>query len=512
MGSKRRSPPDLPGMYFDVERNRYFPLRGGAAGGNSRVKTEADQIRRNEELARIQREESLLRKARIPKAAFAGVEKAEDGNTVFSLLRQRELSGHSWKTKTGTNSFDFQRQILETDIKSLNFKQQPEIRSYGYDVPCEGGIEQCQLELQTGEGLIKVDAMMAAGRHFLHTLRVCRPGDASVLGSAPSATGDLLPRTRLEGGHIPSEAPVLRPIFAKVGCTSMITSVKKLNQWRDDDNSRLAENVIFTTLGVGKEGGLVHLMPTRQETFFVDQYYPSVSRSRVRFNSDVYTAACNPRGKQASVGLTKGSAVLDIERDEVVSLLISKSSAQAQEFDNMGNVVVCGHRNGTILTYDLRRPLSVGQHGRRESRNHHEKMQMGSAISSISLLRRNEQYLIASAVNGEMWQWDRRLTGRGPVQTFEGHVNTHHPLKFRLDPSERILAAGGMDFTLRLWSVTSGRLLHVERNLGCIPKTVCWNYSYCTSNTDRRDLGLDDSEAYPEKVKNSRQTLRGYLQ
>ncbi|KAL3702508.1 hypothetical protein R1sor_020530 [Riccia sorocarpa] len=500
MGSKRRntdSPPAIPGMYYDPERNRYYALRPDTPAWSSRLKTVAEQKWRDQEAAKIEREEWILRKGRIPKAVFAGVEKFEDGNTLFSLLRKREQSGHSWKMKTGTNSLDFQRQILEADIRSMNFRKEPQISSYA-SVPCDGGIEQCQLELQTVEGLIKTDAILAAGFNKLQIFQLRQPGDASVMRSGHSTSrGNIHPSPFTHGGsEIETrgadsclKAPILRPIFSELALTSKITSMKKLNEWQEDDDTpenRLTGSVIFTTLGNGTEGGFVYLMRSRQDGFDEDSR-PITSRARVRFNSDIHTAACNPRGKQASMGLSRGSAVLDLETNEITSVFNFRSSPQAQEFDNMGNVLLCGHRNGMILTYDLRCPPPVGgstRHERREARlrkDYEQKMQMGSAVSSMSILRRNEHYLIASAVNGEMWQWDRRLPERGPVRTFEGHINSHYPLTFRLDPTERILAAGGADATLRLWSVKTARLLHVERYLGCIPNTVCWNYSYCTS-------------------------------
>lgn len=51
---------DLPGMYFDVERNRYFPLKSRmSTNEDSRMKSAAEQLRQDEESARSAREVSI---------------------------------------------------------------------------------------------------------------------------------------------------------------------------------------------------------------------------------------------------------------------------------------------------------------------------------------------------------------------------------------------------------------------------------------------------------------------
>ncbi|OAE25663.1 hypothetical protein AXG93_4368s1230 [Marchantia polymorpha subsp. ruderalis] len=183
MGSKR-PPPDLPGMYFDVERNRYFPLKSRmSTNEDSRMKSAAEQLRQDEESARSAREDAILYKRRIPKTAFSAMEKSEDGNAILRLLYQRELSGHNWRKRAGANCSVFERQILESYTGHMNSSrvQPPKIWTY-LSVHCDGGIEQCRLDIQTASGQVEVDAMVVGGFNEVQTLQVCGPEDISIWG------------------------------------------------------------------------------------------------------------------------------------------------------------------------------------------------------------------------------------------------------------------------------------------------------------------------------------------
>ncbi|BBM98798.1 DDB1- and CUL4-associated factor 4 [Marchantia polymorpha subsp. ruderalis] len=487
MGSKR-PPPDLPGMYFDVERNRYFPLKSRmSTNEDSRMKSAAEQLRQDEESARSAREDAILYKRRIPKTAFSAMEKSEDGNAILRLLYQRELSGHNWRKRAGANCSVFERQILESYTGHMNSSrvQPPKIWTY-LSVHCDGGIEQCRLDIQTASGQVEVDAMVVGGFNEVQTLQVCGPEDISIWGDGSFMSQN---NPRIFESYSVKKSAILRPVFVKLPFTSMITSVKKFmdsEHENDEDIRHSTQNVILTTLGNGGEGGSIYLMRDGQDVLS-ERSRPFSGPLRVQINSDIYTAECSPRRKQVSLGLKAGAAILDIERSEVYRTFIAKSSVLAQQFDNSGNLLLCGYRNGMIIPYDLRLPPpSTSQTRKRNTRSrqspHYEGMQMRSTVCSMSLLRSNEFYLIASAMDGQIWQWDRRISGRGPVQTYEGHVNTHSLLQVRLDPSERLLASGGTDGALRIWSVKSSRLLHVERKLSCVPKRICWNTSHCTSN------------------------------
>jgi WD repeat-containing protein 21A len=86
----------------------------------------------------------------------------------------------------------------------------------------------------------------------------------------------------------------------------------------------------------------------------------------------------------------------------------------------------------------------------------------------------DENYLLASAMNGVIQQWDRRMVENGAVRTYEGHSNTHTSLQMGVDPSETFLVSGGEDRAVRIWSLTSGRLLHTQTGFSSPTTSVCW--------------------------------------
>lgn len=94
--------------------------------------------------------------------------------------------------------------------------------------------------------------------------------------------------------------------------------------------------------------------------------------------------------------------------------------------------------------------------------------------------------------------YDHRLTQRGPVQSYEGNVNSHTRIEIGIDPSEKVVMSGehdqdshkclyddstdtdnlqlsgGEDFYIRLWNIKSGELLFKDRFMNSIPSAVCW--------------------------------------
>lgn len=77
-------------------------------------------------------------------------------------------------------------------------------------------------------------------------------------------------------------------------------------------------------------------------------------------------------------------------------------------------------------------------------------------------------------MDGSIRLYDHRLTRRGPVQSYEGHVNSHTHIELGIDPYERFVMSGGEDFKLRLWSIKSGELLYENKVADLVPSVVCW--------------------------------------
>jgi WD repeat-containing protein 21A len=90
---------------------------------------------------------------------------------------------------------------------------------------------------------------------------------------------------------------------------------------------------------------------------------------------------------------------------------------------------------------------------------------------------------MASSMDGTIKLYDQRMVKRGVgVQTYEGHVNSHTPIEFGIDPSERFILSGGDDCYTRIWSIKSGQLMSENKFSNSVPSVVCWSAdeSTCT--------------------------------
>lgn len=99
---------------------------------------------------------------------------------------------------------------------------------------------------------------------------------------------------------------------------------------------------------------------------------------------------------------------------------------------------------------------------------------MPSSISCLRSLQLYDQYFLASSMDGTVKLYDHRLTKRGAVQSYEGHVNSHTRIQLGVDQSERFVMSGGEDCKLRIWSVRSGELLFQDKFSNSVPSAVCW--------------------------------------
>ncbi|XP_078149239.1 uncharacterized protein LOC144544582 [Carex rostrata] len=71
-------------------------------------------------------------------------------------------------------------------------------------------------------------------------------------------------------------------------------------------------------------------------------------------NVTVWTVDCNSSGTYAALGTSTGPALLDLETRSLVRFYRIESDILSLQFLSSGNVVLCGLRSGSILTFDPR--------------------------------------------------------------------------------------------------------------------------------------------------------------
>ncbi|CAI0546222.1 unnamed protein product [Linum tenue] len=406
-------PQELPGFYYDAEKNRYFPLKGPIPG-SSRASSSSSSS-------------SYAADRKNPKQNTSQADKyCRTRVKTHRLLQGRELNGNVVSVSKSKYNFVQEYQKAQASQPVVWRYQEPG------ELACDGGLDQTSFCIQKPDGQVNMDILVAGGINGC--LRV------TTLGSETSnSTVCLLKFMELEEyGVAPSR-------IASMSCTI----------WTADCNSNAREAVI--------------------------------GNSYNSFLPYCHTKCC--------FRTNLGAALVNLETGIISWLCRSKSDVLSQQLNKAGNVVLCGLRNGAILSVDTRE--KQGHSGRRSHRvqsiplgnraQHRASwfrvegnidpattVCMPSSVCSLVSLQLYDQYFLASSMDGAIKLYDHRLTNRGAVQVYEGHVNSHTRLQLKVDPSERFLMAGGEDCHLRLWSVKSGKLLFDEKVSDAVPSTVCW--------------------------------------
>ncbi|XP_021901680.1 uncharacterized protein LOC110817444 [Carica papaya] len=213
---------------------------------------------------------------------------------------------------------------------------------------------------------------------------------------------------------------IWRPIEASVQIPSNISCIKCPGKHtRPTDDCSGIRNALITTLGSGSSGGSVFLFNLEALDF------NSVISMRRRLhrtaslNCTVWTADYNFNASQAVIGTNLGAALVNLETGTASWVLRSKSDILSQQFDQSGNVVLCGLRNGAILTIDTRvrqerLPSRFIKHRipvqgsskkwfeLKGNINPSDIIFMPSSISCLVSLQLYDQYFLASSMDGSV--------------------------------------------------------------------------------------------------------------
>ncbi|KAL9245666.1 hypothetical protein vseg_019291 [Gypsophila vaccaria] len=463
-------PQELPGFYFDPEKNRYFPIKGPIPG-TSRKK--------------IQKPISLIAKVKSPLK-----------KDLSKLLYYRELYGSLINVRGRNRNF-------EEEYKQKLISKPKVWRYRDVDRDAIRSLSLANIDVETSEGQCSTDALLAAGVNGSLTVF-----DVGFVGGAlrPSlkTTADFIWPQNNEaecGGTINDIWTFGGATFVLPSAISGISMPRKGLAHGDTDGSA-AKHALITTLGSESSGGALYVFNLADP---VDSYSNILSVGRLRelasLNCTIWGADVNCSGSKAVAGTNLGVTLVDLETAVSSVLCRSKSDVLSVQLIHSDNIALCGLRNGAIVTLDVRQPQRMMARHRIENPAHDSTLNrtlqktskpclvlrgniqpsrtvyMPSSICCLESLQTYDQYFLASSMDGSIRLYDHRLTNRGPVQSYEGHVNTHSHIKLATDASERFVMSGGEDCKMRIWSIKSGELLFEEKLSSSIPLTSCWQRS-----------------------------------
>lgn len=480
-------PQDLPGFYYDAEKNRYFPIKGPIPGAkrNTASHNKRPLPKPNET---IDKGDDALRRKR---------------SKATVLLQFRELYGK-------TLSFNECKCNFQQEYQKLQASQPTVWKYQGTQSIADKAMEQFNVNIQTPQGHKEANVLLTGsttGSISLFEVGKLPQQLHRGVQCFPYRVWPLIPDYEAESvkepGHIRSSDE------AKTHLPSYISSIKRIGKHSLDTvyDGALLQCALVTTLGSGMDGGSVYILNLNEP--LDSSLSVPLNRTILDFTSlhcTIWNADCNTSGTQAVLGTSQGAALINLESGGLSWVCRSKSDIFSQQFDHSGNIILCGFRNGAIAAVDVRqrqgsRALSTGlprhkisyspgriheprhQHNQSITKRYFELkgnmdpsnvICMSSSVSSLVWLQSDEHYFLASSMDGYVKLYDCRLLQRGAVQSYEGHVNTHSHIQLGVDPSESLVMSGGEDGYARIWSIKSGELLFGTRISDSVVSAVCW--------------------------------------
>ncbi|KAG9347285.1 hypothetical protein JZ751_004852 [Albula glossodonta] len=404
--------PELPGFYFDPEKNRYFRLLPGHNNFNPLTREG------------LQKKEQEGRRVRLLEEDERPLKKFVRAGLNSTLLLQRRHLGllpessycrlvHELKVST------MRRHKLEVQTSDSSSPNTDNFRLIVADSACER--------------VFTVNDVEHGGcKYGIMNFRGCSKGSLSV------EMCDNLYFTNRKVNSIcwasvtHSDSHVLYPLPSPIKKYVSLTG-----------------RIRLCLVGIAETPGCVSLLPAS----LFSNSNPDQPGMLCSFKiSTAWSCAwcLNPQAdKNFSTGLSRRVIVTDAVTGRRQTYGIS-SDVLAQQFALRAPVLYNGCRSGEIFSIDLR------QRARRGSGWKGCRFYQDSAITSVRILQ-DENYLIAADMLGKIKLWDLRVTRA--VQQYEGHHNEHAYLPLHVNQPEGLLLAVGQDCYTRMWSLGDGRLL-----------------------------------------------------
>uniref|UniRef100_A0A6N2M5T8 Uncharacterized protein n=2 Tax=Salix viminalis TaxID=40686 RepID=A0A6N2M5T8_SALVM len=429
-------PQELPGFYYDKEKNRYFPLKGPIPG-SSRSSSSTNKAKKSS--TNNTQASNFFRRT---------------GVRISQLLQSRELNGNVITSSKG--KCDFVEEFLKLQAS------QPVVLKYqSTEKIADSAMDQIHIDIHTAEGQTEAEVLLTGSVNgSLSLFEVGKVGEHNHgVEFIPDRMRPAIEENRAECGKDPG--CIWRPPGASLHMSSNISCIKMCGKHSP------FQRALITTLGSETSGGSVYILNLVEPVDFdSSSALAEMMRKTAAFNCTIWTADCSYNSNRAVIGTNIGAALVNLETGMTSWVCRSKSDVLSQQLDPSGNVVLCGLRNGAILTVDVREKQervsdrlirhripysSLGRQGPSSSKQWFEvkgniypsrTIFMPSSICSLVMLQSYDQYFLASSMDGleicgaksivtvhiwwradiyEIKLYDQRMTKRGAVQSYEGH-------------------------------------------------------------------------------------------
>ncbi|KAM3602444.1 uncharacterized protein V6R79_004229 [Siganus canaliculatus] len=345
--SKTSSAPELPGFYFDPEKNRYFRLLPGHNNCNPLTREKLQEKEREKQRSKMLEEDEKPRK----KAPRTGL-------NASLLLQKRHLG------LLPENSYC--RRVHEVKVSGMR-RHKLEIQSTDNSHPNTDNFRLIVGD-SACERVFTVNDVSHGG---------CKYG---IMNFSSSSRGSLSVEM----------------------CDNLYFTNRKVNSICWASVNYPDSHVLLCLVGVADTPGCVSLLPASLfSNSNPDQ--PGMLCS-FKISSAWSCAWClNPQfDKTFSTGLSRRVIIKDAETGRTQTYSTG-SDVLAQQFAHRVPVLFNGCRSGEIFSIDLR------QRGRRDQSWKTSRFHQESAITSVRVLQ-DENYLLAADMTGQIKLWDVRVT------------------------------------------------------------------------------------------------------
>ncbi|XP_034273591.1 DDB1- and CUL4-associated factor 4 isoform X1 [Pantherophis guttatus] len=389
------SVPELPGFYYDPEKNRYFRLLPGHNNCNPLTKESIHQKEMEKQRLRLLKEDEKM----IKKTPRSGLNSS-------IILRKKQLGFYS--------SITYCRLIHELKVNCMQ-RRKLQIESLNSSVSGSNNFKLIVADTASERMIAVNDAEQGGSKYGIVDLRG--------LGK-DSLTVEMY------------DNPCFTNRKVNSACWASV---------RHQDS-----HVLLCLMGAAENVGCTSLLPA---SFFSSSNTAVERGMSWRFNiTTAWSCAwChNPQANNCfSTGLSQRIIVTNAATGHHQTFN-TNSDVLVQQFATQSPVLYNGCRSGEIFSIDVRQCNHKGQRWKAGQFFH------DSAITSVNLLK-NEQYLMAADMLGQIKLWDLRKLKC--VKEYSGHKNEHTILPLHINEEEGLLSAVGQDCYTRIWSLQDAHLL-----------------------------------------------------
>ncbi|XP_007428151.1 DDB1- and CUL4-associated factor 4 isoform X1 [Python bivittatus] len=389
------SVPELPGFYYDPEKNRYFRLLPGHNNCNPLTKESIHQKEMESQRLRLLKEEEKMMK-KTPRS----------GLNSSVILRKKQLGFYS--------SISYCRLIHELKVNCMQ-RRKLEIESLSSSVSGSNNFKLIVADTAS-ERIITVNDVERGG---------CKYGIVNLSGlGKDSLTVEMY--------------------------DNLYFTNRKVNSVCWASLSHLDSHVLLCLMGAAETLGCASLLPASLFNSSNAGDQPGMLCS-FKISTAWSCAWChNPQANNCfSTGLSQRILVTNAVTGHHQTFN-TNSDVLAQQFATQSPVLYNGCRSGEIFSIDVRQRSHKGQ-GWKATQLFHD-----SAVTSVNLLK-TEQYLMAADMLGQVKLWDLRKLKC--VKEYRGHKNEHTIVPLHINETEGLLSAVGQDCYTRIWSLRDAHLL-----------------------------------------------------